>query len=313
MRRTAFMMMTAMCSVAAVGQGMLDCVEPDVLNGLLLQGQGGQVPVFSAAVPTEVAEVKMPAEFSWVGSAERNLGALNPTTFTLVDGAEVSRRPLNVTPASPSRVTAAWRTSLDPDAAREATGKALTAAGWELREPPTMGMAVFISAAQQMGQTACRAGQPVTYTVSSIDGVRYVLINIQRGTGNQLSVCSQRGFPAMTMPSGMEKGLPQLQLPVDPSTGMESRMSSSGASTGGGKVSARVVFASGGSAAAAAQHFAKQMADQGWLADADWNGSTSAGSTWSRREGDALYQTMLTVTSAVEGQLHATLRVVQLQ
>src|SRR5688572_3004173 len=115
MRRAAFLMIATLSGVAAFGQGLLDCIDPDLMRTLLFQGQGERPPVITGAVPAEIGAARMPGQFSWIGSAERSLGPVDATT-------------------NASSVTAAWRSSLGLDATRAATATALTGSGWEVRQ-----------------------------------------------------------------------------------------------------------------------------------------------------------------------------------
>lgn len=292
MRRVAFFTMAALSGAAALGQSLLDCVEPDVLRALLPQSQGERPPVITAEVPQEISALKMPGAFTWIGSAERITGRVDATT-------------------SASRVTAAWRSGLAPEAARAAAATAMTASGWEVRPP--LGMSVFSSAAMPVTQTACRDGKPVNVNASAVDGVTYVLVTIQRGnTGD--STCSRPAPPAFSTGTGLEPHLPRLEMPVDPATGAAARMQSGGGGSNGGVLRARAEFTARDSAGNIARHFARQMAEQGWTSDANWSGVSTAGSSWSKRpDAGALVQGTLLVTALDERQFVAVLRVSRLQ
>src|SRR5690606_22393000 len=114
------------------------------------QGQGQGPPVITGEVPQELVALKMPGAFTWIGSAERIVGRVNATT-------------------SLSQVSAAWRSSLEPEAARAAAAAALTASGWEVQPP--QGMRVFTSASMPVTQAACRDGRPVNLRANAMDGV----------------------------------------------------------------------------------------------------------------------------------------------
>ncbi|HUG72599.1 MAG TPA: hypothetical protein VMK82_04165, partial [Steroidobacteraceae bacterium] len=260
MRRVACFTMATLATVAAFGQGLLDCLEPDVLRALLLENQGQRAPVITGAVPPEIAALRMPGAYTWIGSAERITGRVDATT-------------------NASHVTAAWRSSLAPEAARAGVAAALAASGWEVRPQMGAAMSVFRT---PMAQTACREGKPVNVNASAMDGVTYVLLTLQRGN-NTNTTCNQ---PARTLPTtgtGLEPHLPRLEMPVDPATGVAARMQSSGASSGGGAINARAEFVVRDSAGSIARHFASQMAQQGWTSDASWSGAATAGSSWSKR------------------------------
>lgn len=292
MRRVAFITMAMLSGAAAFGQGLLDCVDPDVLRALLLQGQSERPTVFTSAVPAELAPLRMPGGFAWIGSAERTMGRADATTNS-------------------SQVTAAWRSSLAPAAARAATATALTSSGWEIRGQ-SVGNPVFSSSANPMSQTACRNGKPVSMSTAAMDGVTYVMFTIQRGNNNDSTCNSSNQF--MRPATGFDPYLPRLEMPADPATGATVRMPSYGTSIRNGTFIARAQFAVKDSPGNVARHFAKQMADQGWISDASWNGTATAGSSWSRRgDGGGLIQATLMVTAADERQFTTVLRVLSLQ
>lgn len=294
MRRVACFMMIALSGVAAFGQGLLDCVEPDVLRALLSPRLGEPPPVITAAVPPELSGLKMPGGFTWIGSAERVTGRLDATTNATL-------------------TTAAWRSNLAPEAARAAAAAALVAAGWEVRAPFGPGIQVFSSPAMAMsGQTACRDGKPVNVNASAMDGVTYALIIIQRGNNNR-SACNESVPPFFTSATGLQRYLPRLELPANPVTGLPARWRSGGLGSSAGSVHANADFSVDDTAGNVAQHFARQMAEQGWTRDAAWSGAVTAGSSWSKRpDAGTRIQGTLQVTAFDERQFMATLRVIQL-
>lgn len=293
MRRIALFTLAALCGITAFGQGLLDCVEPDVLRALLPQGQGQAPPVITGEVPQELVALKMPGAFTWIGSAERIVGRVNATTNL-------------------SQVSAAWRSSLAPEAARAAAAAALTSSGWAVQPP--QGMRVFTSASIPVTQTACRDGRPVNLRASAMEGVTYVLVTLQRGSPGANPACNQP-LTAFSTGTGLDPYLPLLEMPVDPTTGAAAtlRGGSYGGGPAGGTVHARAEFVTGDAAGNVARHFAQQMAEQGWSSDADWSGASSAGSSWSKRpEAGTLVQGTLMVTALNERQFVAVLRVSRL-
>lgn len=292
MRRMACLTLMALCGAAASGQGLLDCIEPDVLHGLVLQGPGERSMVISAAVPAELSSLKMPAGFTWIGSAERPGGRIDALTIA-------------------SQVSAAWRSNLAPEAAREATVSAMTASGWQVQSPFGAMNRVFTSSTP-FAQIACRDGRQVSINASAMDGVTYVMLNIQ--PGGTMAACNQSPRPEFVSGTGLEAILPTLDLPLDPRTGVAAPYSGGGVSSGGGAMSAQTEFTISDSATNVARHFATQMARQGWTSDATWSGATTAGSSWSRRGNDeSLVQATLTVTATGGQRISAMLRLGKLQ
>lgn len=294
MRRVAFVVMGMLSGAGAFAQGLLDCIDPDVLRALLLQGQGERPQTFTAMVPPEIASVTMPDGYTWIGSSERVVGLLDASTTT-------------------SQVTAAWRTSLAPDAARAATATALAASGWEVRPMPGFGTMVFRSAANQPAQPACRDGKTINMNATAMDGVTYVTLAVQRGS-NSNSICSSP-FRMASMPgTEFERYMPRLEMPADPATGVPARMQAGNSSARAGSASSSAEFFLNDSPGNVARQFANQMAGQGWTSDASWSGAATAGSSWSRKgDSGADIHGTLTVTAVDERRFVAVFRVLNLQ
>jgi hypothetical protein len=83
----------------------LDCIDPDVLLGLLLTGQTFRI---TAGPPQELADFEPPRQLIWLGGTERG-------------------------PNGITQVAAVYHTDLAPDAARIAATGALVAGGWKLQ------------------------------------------------------------------------------------------------------------------------------------------------------------------------------------
>ena len=293
MRKLALAVFGTLFGLTAYGQDLLECVNPDVLRGLIFRNTAAQATVISERVPDEISGIDVPTQFSWIGSAERNLGAA------------LGNAPL-------TSVTAAYRTSMTADAARAAAIDALARGGWEIQtEQMGIGNGVFTSASQPVSQTACRDNQPVSVTASTLNGRTYVLYGIARG-GNS-TACDARMRPSVMSGTGLEEYMPTLELPADPVTGAPARMQGSGGGGGGSGRNLRVEFTLDDSVGNVANHFARQMADQGWTADTRWTGTTTAGSSWSKQTAaDATVLGTLQVTAVDDAQFTVVLHVVQL-
>jgi hypothetical protein len=294
MRRLVLLPVTALLAMTAFADDLLECLSPDA-KVLMLQSQGQRPPVFTSVLPAELAPLKLPREFTWVGAAERTQGRLDATT--------------NV-----SQVTAAWRSTQPLEAARAAVVAAMTASGWTV-QPAMNSMMVFSASSNPPQQTACREGKPVNVTVSAMEGVSYALVAIQRGNSGNISICNQPVRIDPLASSGMDKIAPKLELPVDPATGASARQQNgSSGGFGGGVLRSQVQFSVTDSIGNVASHFAKQMAAQGWSSDATWSGKATAGSTWLRKsDAKTEFQGTVSVAALDEGQYLATLRVMQVQ
>jgi hypothetical protein len=286
MRRLGLFTTGVLFGVAAFGQDLLECVDPDVLRGLVFTGNS---PVISTAVPAEMSGVGVPSQFGWIGSAQRNLGQVMGSQTT--------------------SVTAAYGTTLSVDAARDLAVKTLESEGWNIVPAPAMGGGVFTSASFSVPWSACRGDEAVTVTANRLDGKTYVLYGASRG-GNS-TACDTRFLPTFT--TGLDEHMPSLELPSDPATGAAARVQSSGGGSSGGGRNARVEFGLDDSASNVASHFARQMAAQGWVGDASWSGTSTAGSSWSKTpDAETTILSTLQVTEVGDSQFMAVLRIVAL-
>jgi hypothetical protein len=255
-------------------EGQIDCIDPDVLYGLLLGPGIGKFRI-SAEVMPQLAAFKAPRELTWLGGTEREV---------------VGTR----------QVSAVYRTSLDPEAARIVAGEALNSSGWTLHsDGRQLGAGVFVSATSlQAAATYCREGMPVGMTAGALEGVTYVVLSATERAGGFSSTCERAPQVTARGTSPLDQHLPTLQLPRDPATGQLVAMQGGGGSTGGSSRRASTSFRLKDSAANVAQHFGSQMARQGWQSATSWSGTGSAGSTWNRRlDGDAVVEGSLVVTA----------------
>jgi hypothetical protein len=256
----------------------LDCLDMDVVRGLLLQGMTN--PTFSTAFnpPPELADFKAPRQLTWVGSTDRTYAG------------------------SAVQTSLVYRTSLAPDAARSLGVQALTASGWQLhtdRRYETANNAFTAGGSRPIGDTYCRDGKPVSIAASALDGATYMILETTRSwdhAGNS-NACERPPQPARAA-SMLDAFMPRLDTPPDPSTGWPVPMTGGGSGPG---VDMRrrdsASFVIQDSVDNVAQHFARQLAAQGWSAEARWTGEGTAGSTWTRQEGDmALLGTLLIST-----------------
>lgn len=248
---------------APVGSGeQIDCIDPDVLYGLLLGPGVEHFRITHAPLP-QLAAFKPPRELTWLGGTERNAGGMR-------------------------QLSSVYRTSLAPEAARIATAGALVASGWTLHSDGRMlGANVFVSSSsRQAAATYCREGMSVALTSGSLEGVTYVVLSDMERSAGISSAC---GRPPQIVPrnaSPLDEIMPTLELPRDPATGQLLAMSGGGGSNGQFRRSVSTSFRTKDTASSVAQHFGSQMAGQGWQAGTSWSGTGSAGSTWSRRLDD---------------------------
>lgn len=292
MRRLAIFTLGALYGAAAFGQGPLECVDPDVIRGLLL-GRDADISI-SAAMPPELEGIPVPAAFTWVGSKRGTL--------------PVSTAPLTY-------VTGTYQTGLSPEAAHAAAIDELAATGWSVGElSPTPGMGVFNSTSQPIAQTACRDGEPFSVLASALEGRTYVSYRSTPGANSNACNPQRWAGASAAAQNGIDPHLPALDLPLDPVTGAAARLQSSGGGGNAAEHSARAEFRLDESVRDVAEHFARQIAEQGWTRDASWSGTTTAGSSWSKpRNGDTALHAELHVTAVAESQFSVVLRTLALQ
>ncbi len=274
---------------AAFGQDLLDCIDPDVLHGLLLPNPNDQQVNVNTVVPAELSALRMPAQFSWIGSMERTLGRVDATTMA-------------------TTVTAAYRTMLAPAAVRPLAASALDSGGWQLTNSP-LSQNAFVAANALVTQTFCREQQQLSLNAGTIDGVTYVMFAISRGAAS--NICnSRRNSPAFISPE-MDGYAPTLELP-DPGGSTQLRMQNG--STGGGNTSRtyRTSFEFKDSVDNVARHFARQMTAQGWTSDGSWSGASTAGSAWVKQVAPgATVQGTLQVIAVEQGRFAVSLHLVK--
>lgn len=273
-------MQTPASGILAGGDTLLDCIDPDVLHTLLLPMSSGQFQV-STSLPRELADFQAPRDLTWLGATERMTGPVATTS-------------------------AVYRTGLAPAAARDVAGEGLRASGWTLQgNTRTQGSTVFLPATP-VGETYCREGQQFTLMASALDGVTYVTLSRSRpdGAAGASSECAQPTGQAARSMSTLDDYMPSLDLPRDRNTGQPAAMSGHGGSGAPGDSRRRftVSFSLNDSADSVARHFAGQMAAQGWVADTDWAGEATAGSTWIRQLDDGSTLLGMLAVSGFEDQ-----------
>lgn len=270
-----------------------DCLDPDVLHGLLLPGVGEGFRI-TAEPPPELADFKVPRQLAWVGASERGVGAMGQSSLSAV-----------------------YRSRLAPPAAQAAAADALAMAGWILQDIGRIASAnVFTTDSFQQGDTYCRDQQSLTLWASALDGVTYVVLATMRqaGAGARLSnACEASPRRSVRSASTLDAYLPALELPRDPATGRPVAFQGMGGG-GGGEAQRRmnVSFTLQDSADSVARHFARQMAAQGWSVAANWSGTGTAGSTWLRQaDADSGLRATLAVAQFEGGHFTVVFHVVR--
>lgn len=103
---------------------------------------------------------------------------------------------------------------------------------------------------------------------------------------------------------------PSLELPIDPVTGQPPRRGGSGSSGSQSRVEMRF----NGSIGDVTTAMTEQLVEQGWINDASWTGTSTAGSSWWKQaDPDTRVQGTLDVTATAEDAYTVMFRLVALQ
>lgn len=254
----------ALFSTVVMGQDLLQCLSPDVVNGLIFRGNENQVRTFTASLPDNMSGYEAPAGFTLIGTAERE--AIDHTT-------------------------SAFRTDLERSAAYDAFFASFAADGWAVEEPQQRIPRVFSLSGSPESSTLCRDGERLNLSIRSVDDVRYASVSVlpqDRPRGCNEVDPRQGGI--MIMQGGIHDHMPTLVF--SESTSAADGTSLGGGFSGGGdstRTSARIE--SPDSSSSIAEHLASQMIEQGWRRDASWSGGFSSGASWVRSvdDGSALF------------------------
>lgn len=289
MRKLIVVLAGIFCGFTAFAQDLLECVNPDVLKGLVLRSSANEGVVFNTTSPAQMSGITTPPQFDWIGSVERTGGIT-------------------------ASVGAAFRTDLTPEAAIEAAMADLTSSGWEAQPDRFGGGGAFASMPITQSQTACRDEQPVTVSANELEGTTYVTYRFSTSSANTACSMPDPRNPMGGFGSNIYQDMPSLEFPPDPVTGEPVRSSGGG---GGGSQSVRystTQVTHNESLSGLAVFLSEQLSAQGWVADTSWTGTTTAGSSWSRQsESDESLQGMLQITSLANSRYDVTFRIVALQ
>lgn len=276
-------------SALASGEAALDCIDPDVLRGLLLPAPYAATFRIVAGVPAELADFKPPRQLNLLGITER-------------------------APSGIKQVSAIYRTTLAPGAALAAAAQALESAGWTRHADDRMfASSVFIASNIRSADFYCRDGKQVGLSANALDGVTYVVLAASRVEGTGITTNCDRPQQTLSFDRApFDEYMPRLELPPDPATGQPVPLM-----TGGGGLSNATKRRTGASFRVkdspdgVARHFASQMSAQGWEAESNWSGAGTAGSTWTRRMADgAMLQGMLSISAFGDDHFTASFRAV---
>jgi hypothetical protein len=264
MRKLAIAMIAVVLGSAAPAQEALQCANPDVLNALVFNGWPDSKLTIRRALPANAAGYRAPAGFTLIGSAVRGQGG----------------GPL-----------VAYKTTLETGKAFDSLLGLLANEGWR-RETTAQAQPLVSVAGAPTSATVCRNGERRGLQVQDAGDVRYISISGFTTPGWACDAPNPPGFDPMAARNVAMTYMPRFSFPAT------ARMAAGSALPPGNNLafsSARIE--SPDTAASLARQLARQLAEQGWRADADWNGAVSTGSTWTRSGADQRYWGTLEITA----------------
>lgn len=250
----------AALSIAAPAQELLQCVNPDVLNSLVYSGRAEQKLTLSRGMPANADGFRAPAGFSLVGSGVRGLES--------------------------SSTVVGYRTTLDSRTAFERMLQSLSAEGWkrEIVQQPA-GAALALPPQPATVATVCRNGDRRSVRVQEAGGVHYATITGFRTSPERACDAPVQQPPGFGNPMAA-LGAARVSLPQFAFPGTARMVAGRPEAMIGGMNSSAVRIESPDTAASLSRHLSRQLVEQGWKRDAEWNGKLSTGSTWTRKSSD---------------------------
>jgi len=244
MRKFAAAIGATAFALAVAAQQPLQCVNPQLRNGLVFLGRSELKVNVTRGQPAFMRDMKVPAGLVLIGSGVRQGGI----------------------------TTVGDKTSLTSEKAFAGVVAGLEAEGWMLEAQPGQAATFNVAGSPREG-TLCRDGVRRYVTVAEAGGARYV--NVAAFEESRRRECNEDPFssPAMLMGQG---AIPRFQFP-------EGTSLARGAGGGGGSdrmysTSSRIISAE--TPVTLVEHLASQLESQGWQADSTWSANGSAGSTW---------------------------------
>jgi hypothetical protein len=256
MRRFAATVIAASFALAAAAQQPQQCVNPQLLNGLVFLGRSEAKVSVTPGQPAFMRGLSLPADLFLIGTGVRESGM----------------------------TTVAYKTSWSADKAYAAVVTALGAEGWEVEQTPTSASNFNVAGGPKDG-TLCRNAERRSVRVTDIAGARYV--NVVEFVDARRRECNEDPFmpPPLSMRPG---GGPRFQFPAGTSI---AQFGGGGGSNTMFTTESRIV--SEATPASLVEHLASQLEAQGWQPDAVWSGSGSAGSTWRKtQDGELTWGTL---------------------
>ncbi|HUG72600.1 MAG TPA: hypothetical protein VMK82_04170 [Steroidobacteraceae bacterium] len=257
MRKSATAVIAAAFALAAAAQQPQQCVNPQMLNGLVFLGRSDLKVSVTPGQPAFMSGLSVPTDLLLIGTG-------------VLEG---------------GMTTVAYKTSRASDKAYAAVVTALGAEGWAVEQ--TAGSSANFNVAGGLKQgTLCRNTERRYVTVTDIAGARYV--NIVALAEARRRECNVDPFMSTALSMGPGGG-PWFQFPAG--TSLAQGFGAGGGSNTMYTTGSRII--SEETPASLVEHLASQLEDQGWQPDSGWSGSGSAGSTWRKtQDGELTWGTL---------------------
>lgn len=264
MRKIPGMLVGALFSLAAAGQDLLQCVNPDVINGLLFSGRPESRIEMTAALPESLDGFEAPAGFALIGTAVRGGG---------------------------QSTSVAYRTSLEGPAAYGSMLDAFVSNGWVLEEEPVPFKPIFFvdAISANVSGTVCRDTERRNLRVQYAGDHRYMMISLNDQPQTRgCNVEDPRRMIVPRMMGGLSDQVPTLRLSAGTTAADGSGNIGSGSSGSGDSMITSSQIRTPAAPVDFMVDLDEQMSAQGWRADARWSGSVSHGGRWIKTNNDGL-------------------------
>ena len=207
MRKLTFAIASTLVTAGAFGQDPLECVDQDVLNGVIFNGSSASKMSITRTLPSDMQGFQAPAGFDLIGTGIRAETGLTQTAF---------------------------RTSLPSADAHAAIVEALSTDGWEVEDeqrPPQ----TFNVASAPRPAVLCRDAERRLVEVQDTAGTRYATVTLVPDYSDRRACHAED--PRLTRAPGMlfrdmSAGMPTFDFPptTQPAAGagLSSGMSGSG-------------------------------------------------------------------------------------
>lgn len=271
MKKLSIALLGALFSLTALGQDLLECVNPDVVKGVLFYGRAEAQATFTATRPAGLGDYEAPAGFTFIGTSVRGNGA---------------------------STTVAYRTTLDREAASAEWLASFEANGWVVEEQQAIGKPVFVLGGEpDFNGTICRERERRYLSIDEAGDRRYAIVTLNdQPSSLDCNAEDPRRVRTLGMMSVLTDEAPTLLLPEGTTAADGSGRINSGGGGSGDTYSTATQIRTSLSGSGFMDDLASQMSAQGWDADARWSGTLSNGGRWTRtNENDTRFWSTLEI------------------